>query len=211
VYVRFPGSSTGHAAGLNSAQVMPQAIAAITKGAGFIPLTEARQLPVGTQVDARAGTLKLVTATTAKTKHKRAETQSGDFSGALFLVAQSSRRREKGLTTLSLLSSGLFPGAPSYSTECVAVGKQGHVVATIAKAKPLSKKVLQALSENEHGNFVTKGKYSAATVRGTQFSVSDRCDGTLTVVKRGLVVVTDNRTRKTITLHAHQSYLAKAR
>lgn len=125
---------------------------------------------------------------------------------------RASRRSAKGLTTLTLLDSGIFPGAPSYST-CAAIGKSARAVATIAKKKPkpLSKKVLQTLNENEHGNFATKGKYSAATVRGTQFSVTDRCDGTLTVVKRGTVVVTVNRTRKHITLHTHQSYLARAR
>jgi hypothetical protein len=37
----------------------------------------------------------------------------------------------------------------------------------------------------------------------------DRCDGTLTIVKRGTVDVTDFRLRKTISVHAGHRYLAK--
>jgi hypothetical protein len=38
----------------------------------------------------------------------------------------------------------------------------------------------------------------------------DRCDGTLTVVHRGTVNVFDFGRRKTIVVHAHHQYLAKA-
>jgi hypothetical protein len=171
---------------------------------------------VGTQVDARAGSVKLTTATTASTKgkKKKVQTQTGTFSLGLFQVLQSQKRSVKGLTTLRLLDNGIFPGAPSYKTECATVGKTvntrtGQVV--VFKKRGLSKKVLQTLSASEHGHYTTQGKYSAATVRGTVYTVSDRCDGTLTVVKRGEVVVTDyKRPKKPITVRTHQSYLAKA-
>ena len=39
---------------------------------------------------------------------------------------------------------------------------------------------------------------------------TDRCDGTLTQVKRGKVTVRDLRRKRTITLTAGKSYLAKA-
>jgi hypothetical protein len=39
----------------------------------------------------------------------------------------------------------------------------------------------------------------------------DRCDGTLTRVRRGRVVVRDFRARRTVTLTAGQQYLARAR
>ena len=55
------------------------------------------------------------------------------------------------------------------------------------------------------------GRYSAATVRGTDWTVTDRCDGTLTTVRRGTVVVRDFRLRRTILLRAGKSYLARAR
>jgi hypothetical protein len=46
-------------------------------------------------------------------------------------------------------------------------------------------------------------------VRGTEWDTVDRCDGTLTRVKRGAVVVTDFRRRVNITVRAGASYLAK--
>jgi hypothetical protein len=199
VYVKLPGAT--HGVRTNASTV--------TKGQGFIPLTDARQLPVGTEIDARQGKLKLTDATTKKAKHRAARTQSGLFYGGLFSVAQSKGTRFKGLTTLKMLDNGAFPGAPSYS-ECTAAASSSHTVAVIAKHKPLSSKALQTLGENEHGNFQTKGKYSAATVRGTNFSVSDRCGGTLTHVVHGLVIVTVYRTHKKHTLHSGQSYYAKA-
>ncbi|HEY5318987.1 MAG TPA: hypothetical protein VIJ20_13450 [Solirubrobacteraceae bacterium] len=200
VYVKVPGTAHGAFEGHAAAD---------TKGQGFIPLTDARQLAAGTQVDARLGKLRLTTATTRKTGHKRALTQSGLFFGGLFGVAQSKSPRLKGLVTLTLLDNGIFPGAPSYS-ECSANAKSSPAIAVIAKKKPLSSKALQTLGENEHGNYQTKGKYSAATVRGTRFSVSDRCGGTLTHVFRGRVTVTDYRTHKKHNLGTGQSYLAKA-
>jgi hypothetical protein len=46
-------------------------------------------------------------------------------------------------------------------------------------------------------------------VRGTDWTVEDRCDGTLTIVKRGTVVVRDQVKRRTVTLKAGQRYLAR--
>jgi hypothetical protein len=65
------------------------------------------------------------------------------------------------------------------------------------------------LNANAHGKFTTKGQYSAATVRGTVWSVTNQCDGTLTKVQRGVVSVRDFVRRKTITLFTGQSYLAR--
>ena len=76
-----------------------------------------------------------------------------------------------------------------------------------AQAAALSRKVLQTLGASDnHGSFRTKGRYSSATVRGTQWAVADRCDGTLTKVKRGRVSVVDFHTGKTTTLGAGQSF-----
>jgi hypothetical protein len=183
------------------------AIAALTKGVGFVPLTQARQLPVGTDVDSRAGTLKLTTATTAGNKPK---TQVGQFSQGLFQVLQSSNRKKKGLTNLKLLDNGLFPGAPNYKTECATVGKTANGSRAF-KPRHLSKKVVNTLLSNEHGNYTGSGKYSAATVRGTVFTIVDRCDATVTHVKRGEVAVTVyRRPKKQIILRTGQTYYAKA-
>jgi hypothetical protein len=61
-----------------------------------------------------------------------------------------------------------------------------------------------------HGRFRTRGRYSASTVRGTGWDTSDRCDGTLTVVHRGTVLVSDFARRVTVAVHAGHRYLARA-
>jgi hypothetical protein len=197
VFVKLPPGAKIAALGTGTTG----ASAAGTTLAGFIPLTDASQLPVGTQVDARHGKLRLTTAKTKATKRKRASTQSGLFFGGVFKVGQSRSTRLQGLTTLRLIDSA--------GGSCTAGAKHGPAIAVIAKKKPLSKKVLNTLGANEHGSYSTQGKYSAATVRGTQFTVSDRCDGTLTHVSHGAVVVTDFRTHRRVSLHSGQSYLAK--
>jgi hypothetical protein len=192
--VVFVKLASGHGASDRSAQ------ANLAKGNGFVPLTEARQIPLGSQIDSRRGTLRLITARPAKRK-----TQSGVFGGALFKATQTTAGPTKGLTTLALLEN-LFAGAPSFKG-CPA-GKLGKAPdANAAKARP---NVLQTLhARDNHGRFRTKGRYSAGTVRGTIWDTSDQCNGTLTKVHRGTVDVLDFHRHKTITVHAGHSYLAK--
>ena len=167
---------------------------------GFVPLTQARQLPIGSQVDARAGTIQLVTASA------RAGTeQTGVFGGAVFGLAQSTKGPQKGLTSLSLLE-GAFLGAPSYAN-CRA--RPAHDGAR-GTAAALNGRVLQLLHATAKGRFQTRGRYSAATVRGTAWDTTDRCDGTLTRVRRGTVVVNDFVRHKTVAVQAGHTYLARA-
>jgi hypothetical protein len=44
------------------------------------------------------------------------------------------------------------------------------------------------------GQFRTKGRYAAATVRGTIWLTADRCDGTFVRVRRGVIVSNIPRT-----------------
>jgi hypothetical protein len=178
---------------------------ALAKGQGFVPLTQARQIPAGSQIDARRGTLSVVSATATQGKD-----QTGTFGGAVFGIAQTRSGLDKGQTTMSLIE-GAFAGAPSYSSCNIGKGVFAAAFADHAKHHPLSRKVLQTLRATDHGgSFSTRGKYSAATVRGTQWETIDRCDGTLTRVERGVVLVRSFVTRKLITLHAGQSYLAQS-
>ena len=50
-----------------------------------------------------------------------------------------------------------------------------------------------------------------AAVRGTRWLVEDRCDGTLTRVLEGSVVVRDLGRRRNVVVRAGRSYLARAR
>ena len=163
----------------------------------LVPLTATTQIRSGTVVDALHGMLSITTATGSGTK-----TQTGRFGGAVFRVTQTKAGASKGLTTLTLVNHA-FKGAPSYAT-CKS-RKAGD-----ASAAALSSKTLQLLHASAHGKFRTSGRYSAATVRGTTWTIADRCDGTLTHVITDSVAVTDFVRHRTIILHAGQSYLAKA-
>ena len=164
----------------------------------FVPLTGLDQIPSGAKIDARHGSLELITSNGEKGK-----TQHGVFGGAIFTLTQERSGKGKGLVTLALLE-GLVKGAPSYAL-CTR-HKAGD-----ASAAAASSKTLQLLHASAHGKFRTKGRYSAATVLGTKWTIADRCDGTLVHDITDSVVVNDFVHHKTIVLHAGQSYLAKAR
>ena len=62
---------------------------------------------------------------------------------------------------------------------------------------------------DSHGRFSTHGANSAATVRGTRWLTVERCDGTLTRVVSGRVLVRDLRTGRRVMLTANRQYLAR--
>jgi hypothetical protein len=79
-----------------------------------------------------------------------------------------------------------------------------------ASAAQLSRRTIRRLRANARGRFRSRGRHSAATVRGTVWITADRCDGTLTKVRRGRVAVRDFRRKRTILVRAGKSYLARA-
>ena len=171
-----------------------QGLVLIEVNGKLVPLTQLKQIPSGAVIDALHGTLNLVTSTGAG--HK---TQTGTFAGAIFKVTQD----HSGLTTLTIVENA-FKGAPSYASCKVPAGK--------ASAAKLSAKTLQLLrGKDNHGKFRTKGRYAAATTRGTAWTIADRCDGTLTHVTQDSVLINDLVLHKTFTLRAGHSYLALAK
>lgn len=64
-------------------------------------------------------------------------------------------------------------------------------------------------SSDNHGEYTTQGNDSVATVQGTVWLTQDRCDGTLTTVARGAVLVTDRFTHHTVRVTTGHSYLAR--
>jgi hypothetical protein len=195
VYIELPPGATLASASAFSPLALDAAaaLAPLTKGRVFVPLTEARQIPVGSTLDTTTGVVNITTATTASSKGKL---QSGNFEAGIFKLLQ--RRQQRGLTEMDIINNH------SSRQVCATRGK-----ARIA-AHHLSSKVLGHLSANSHGHFTARGQFSAATVRGTIWGVFNRCDGTLTRVTHGVVVVHDFRRRKTVTLFTGQTYLAKA-
>jgi hypothetical protein len=154
----------------------------------FVPLTEARRLPVGTEFDARGGTV-VVSAAVAGTLRG---TMMASFSGAVFRLGQPAFGPNRGIANATVLD-GAFAGVPAYSA---CHGRTPHVV--------------QTLHANVNGRFRTTGRFSAGTVRGAaQWATSDRCDGTLTAVRRGSVLVTNPRRHARVTARGGRSYLAR--
>ena len=165
----------------------------------FVPLTQVRSIPAGSIINTLQGSLKLITATGKKHKN-----QNGTFGGAVFKVTQFGSGKDKGLTTLALVEGGV-KGGPSYAACKTKSTKQASIAA-------LSKKTLQLLhGSDNHAKFRTKGRYSAATIRGTVWTIADRCDGTIVHVTRGLVDVTDFVRHITVAVHAGHTYLALAK
>jgi hypothetical protein len=163
----------------------------------LVPLTQPQSLRSGTVVDALHGTVNLIAATGNK-----GQKFIGTFSGAVFKITQSLSGRDRGLTTLALVE-GAFPGDPTYaSCKVRATGPLGQAA--------LSRRILQTLRASASGRFRTRGRYAAATVRGTKWTTADRCDGTLVAVQLHSVVVNDFVKRINVVLTAGHSYLAKA-
>jgi hypothetical protein len=199
VFVKYPpGYASASAASLADPLEAPAqldfATESLSKGVGFVPLREARQIPVDSVLETTGGVARIATATS-----KPKEQQFGNFGGGIFKLLQN--RKQKGLTDLNIIDNH------SASQVCATVGKKGKGKAYAAK---LSSKTLGRVNASGHGHFTVQGQYSAATVRGTVWNVGNRCEGTLTHVTRGVVSVRDFSRRKTITLFTGQSYVAKA-
>jgi hypothetical protein len=194
VLIKLPAKASAEANGGRRVRV------SLPRTNGFFPLTEALSLPVGTRIDARRGSLKVRMAGA-----HRGRTQTGVFTSGLFSVKQAGKGSAKGVTTISLVE-GAFPGAPSYAA-CKARHRSRDLWASIARLGP---NVLQTLRARAHGNFRTVGRYSAGTVRGTEWTTIDRCDGTLTIVYLHTVDVYDFTRHVTVAVHAGHSYLARA-
>ena len=149
----------------------------------FVPLMDHVNLPVRSLIDTNAGQAKVTTSTVLSSRRRR---QSGVFSGGLFQVLQARKRRDRGITELRLKGSS-FSGCRSPAPRTNTRGR------TRAVASRLSRRSIRRLRGSAKGRFRTRGRHSAATVRGTKWTVADRCDGTLTTVTRGKVAVRDFR------------------
>jgi len=145
-------------------------------------LTRPVQLPLGSLIDTTKGEINLISAA-----DKAGAVQNAWFYSGVFKVGQL-----KDLTT-ELTLAGPKLSCPK--------GKK----ATASAKKPKTRR----LWGNGKGKFRTKGNFSSATVRGTRWVVIDRCDGTLTQVKEGSVLVRDIKRRKNVIVRAGKQYLAR--
>ena len=150
--------------------------------AHFVPLELSSELPVGTEVDARGGTIALTAALPS------GATQTGNFGGGRFKVRQDKRGY------IDLYLRGAYCSAAS-TARATAAGSGGR----------------RLWGRDHGGRFRTHGRNSHATVRGTRWLVADSCRGTLTRVTNGTVVVRDKVRNKRVVLEAGERYLARPR
>ena len=142
------------------------------------------QIPIGSLIDTTKGRIALTS-----TSDNHGGVQSAWFYSGIFKIGQT--KGSAPVTELSLAGPKL--SCPK--------GKQ----ASASAAKPKTKK----LWGNGKGKFRTKGQYSSASIRGTKWVVIDRCDGTLTQVKQGSVLVRDIKRHKNVIVRAGKQYLAR--
>jgi virginiamycin B lyase len=160
----------------------------------FVSLTAGELIPLGATIDARHGTVLIQSAIASSP----GEVASGLFSGGEFIVTQPAG----GTVTVLVLASSF--------KACVAK-PLAHVAAAAAKKKaPKSKKVVNQVFGDAHGQFSTHGHYATAADQGTGWRVADRCDGTLVSVSAGQVRVTDFVRHRSFELTAGHHYLAHA-
>jgi hypothetical protein len=157
----------------------------------FRALDDARQIPVGSVIDAHHGRVRLVSSINAG-----GQLQMGTFWGGRFKIRQ--RKRGNGMTSL-VLRGGSFAG-------CRQASASGATAVASAKKR---RRVRRLWGRDRHGRFRTHGHNSVATTRGTKWLTVDRCDGTLTRVRSGAVAVRDRGRRKTVLVKAGHQYLAR--
>lgn len=161
-------------------------------GGRFNELEAGEEIPVGSLVDTRSGTVRLTSAGAGGAD------QTADFRYGLFRVAQ---KKSSPLTSLKL--AGPISGCRRASRR--------------SATSPLAPRALRkgrTLWGRGKGKFQVSGRRGSGSVRGTTWQVTDRCDGS-TVVKSisGVVEARDFRKGKKFkkVLRSGQSYVARPR
>ncbi|MDX6619041.1 MAG: virginiamycin lyase [Gaiellales bacterium] len=153
-------------------------------GSTPLPLDAASTVPVGTTIDATAGTIRLTNV-----RDRSGKLQTARFWGGSFTLRQA--RTKKAATVIAL--------TPPTCTK------------TRQLASRTAPRVRQLWSKDSRGRFVTRGRSAVATVRGTLWLTQETCAGTRVRVGQGVVSVRDLVHHRTVLVHAGQSYLARLR
>jgi hypothetical protein len=157
-------------------------------GRARVRFDEPHTIPVGSIVDARRGRYRL----TADQRSIGIRFATADFYGGQAEVLQGTGA--KGATVRLQLAGGNFG----------VCGSGARVIASRSHRK------VQHLWGNGKGHFGISGQYASAIVRGTQWNVTDYCDGSGVTVRRGTVAVNDFATGQTVLVTAGHSFFAAA-
>jgi hypothetical protein len=145
-------------------------------------------IPYGSKVDVTKGTLVLKTDTGTLRLFGAAGVH------AAFVLARGTDNK-KPIVELRLIG-GDFSVCPKRKTKS-------------ARQPTATSPTVRLLWGSGKGQFRTKGRYAAATVRGTIWLTADRCDGTFVRVRRGVILVSNIPRTRPVTLRAPKTYLAK--
>jgi hypothetical protein len=133
-------------------------------------------IKMGSTVDATRGRVRVVTA-----RNFKGDTQAGTFYDGAFVLTQA--RAARAFTDLRLVRGDFG--------KCASASARGRVAA--------SRRVVRRLWGNARGRFRTRGRFSAATVRGTVWLTTDFCDTSRTESRQGIVVASSTVTQDAFT------------
>ena len=159
-----------------TAQVATGQVLVKASGGQFLPLRGTASVPVGATVDTRKGTLALVT-------------EGGDtaqVAAGIFTIRQARKGVDRVPELVVATPAGL-------ARACA----RGHT--------PPAKGIVRTLTVTvAKGTFRTKPAKGTVTGRNATWTTTDRCDGTLTTVRKGRVSI--RLDRKTISVRAGHRY-----
>jgi hypothetical protein len=145
--------------------------------------------------DTRRGRVALTSA------NRRGRRQTGRFGGGIMQVRQP--RRARGRVDV-FMRGGNFRA-------CGRARHRRRAGGSVVASASGRRRVRRLWGRDRGGRFRTHGRHSHATVRGTRWLTIDRCDGTLTIVREGAVVVRDLARRRRVLVTAGHRYLARKR
>ena len=123
----------------------------------------------------------------------------------------------KHKTSTAQLEAGIFQikqrraAAKAAETDFRLRTPSGAARACAAGRKPPAKGVVRSLKGRAKGRYRLTGKAAVGKLTNAAWTIDDRCNGTRVKVRRGKIAVRDRGRKRTITVRAGKSYLAKAR
>ena len=158
-------------------------------GRARVRFDEPHTIPVTSIIDARRGRFRL----TADQRSIGIRFATADFYGGEAEVLQGTGAN--GATVRLQLAGGNFSVCGS-GARAIA-GRRSH-------------RNVQHLWGNGKGHFGISGQYASAIVQGTNWRLTDFCDGSGVTVRRGTVAVNDFATGQTVLVTAGHSFFAAA-
>ena len=165
----------------------------------YRPVVEGQQVPPGTSLDTRRGSVKLLADRDGAGRVQEARFWAGVF--ALRYTRQvtpgvrSRRRTRAPITELRL---------PNDIGSCPRASVSRDVSSSRRRKR-------RRLWGRGRGRYRTRGRHGAGSVRGTHWFSENTCAGTLFKVRSGRVAIRDFTIRRTVTIRRGQRYLARPR